>query len=475
MISRLQKTRLNRQRGFTLIELVLVVVVIGVLAAVAMRSGKQVYDEAKTEQAREELNLLARSIAGNPSLTNNGVRADFGYVGDNGALPDSLGALVSNPGGWTTWKGPYVRHDFLQATTDYRIDPWGDAYAYNPAQGTITSTGSGTNITRRVAASRAELLLNTVAGTLLDVDGTPPGDDADSSFALLTYPNGSGGMRTDVCTTDVGGYFSFDSIPIGNHTLQLVYPFGAGTDTVTRTVSVGPGSEVYTETRSPFDLWSSGAVSSGLVAYWPLDEGSGTTAGDASGYGHDGTLTNMDPATDWVAGHIGGALQFDGVDDEVIIPDSDLLDDTPTITIALWAYPMLLDGDPRGPISKRVHYHTEHAWAVFFYGGDHLNVDIETNNNRFATSRVFNVDQWYHLAVVFDGSLSPNQRVSVYVNGALERTAYEASSAIGNKNAPVVLGQLNGNTEGWFDGLIDDVRIYRRALTADEISQLAAM
>jgi hypothetical protein len=292
---------------------------------------------------------------------------------------------------------------------------------------------------------------------------------------LLTFPNGHGGLTTRACTTDVGGYFNFDSIPVGNHTLRVVYRFAGGVDTLLRTVSVNPGSEVYTETRSPYDLWSAGAITNGLVGYWRLDETSGTVAADASGYGHDGTLMNMNPGSDWVPGHIGGALRFDGNDDEIDIPDSDLLDDTPVITVTCWVYPTRLDGDPRGPVSKRVYYTAENSWSMFFYGGNRVNIDVETNNNRFASNRVFTPNQWYHLAFVYDGNLPSNQRVKFYVDGVLDRTAYEASSAISNTNSPMVIGQLNGNEQGFFEGLIDDVRVYRRALDPAEIAQLAAM
>jgi len=57
-----------------------------------------------------------------------------------------------------------------------------------------------------------------------------------------------------------------------------------------------------------------------LVAHWTLDEVTGTTAADSSPSGIDGTLVNMDPAADWVPGNILGALDFDGIDDHVVIP-----------------------------------------------------------------------------------------------------------------------------------------------------------
>jgi len=66
-----------------------------------------------------------------------------------------------------------------------------------------------------------------------------------------------------------------------------------------------------------------------LLAYWKFDEGSGTTAGDSSGNGNDGTLVN---GPTWVSGRHGMALSFDGVDDYVEIPDTELWNSTdPTI------------------------------------------------------------------------------------------------------------------------------------------------
>ncbi len=222
------------------------------------------------------------------------------------------------------------------------------------------------------------------------------------------------------------------------------------------------------------EIYNAGLMIPNLVGHWKLDETSGDTAHDYSGNDNHGVLTNMS-GTEWTTGKIGGALEFDGSNDEVIIADDDVLDDTDQLTMAAWVYAHTLDNLPRGPLSKRVTHSSQYSYSMFFYGSDRLNVDINTQNNRFACPTAFNEGQWYHLVVAFDGNLASSVRTKVYVNGSLFHTAYETSSSIPNLNSPLVIGQLNGNTSGFFDGLIDDVRIYDRTLTSSEIQTLYNM
>ncbi|RME30712.1 MAG: type II secretion system protein, partial [Candidatus Zixiibacteriota bacterium] len=102
--------RLRGQRGYSLIELVVVLIIVGILASVALKSLRTAGVVAKTEQTRHELDKLAWAITGNPERSSGGVRSDYGYIGDVGALPPNLDALVTNPG-YATWKGPYIRDD----------------------------------------------------------------------------------------------------------------------------------------------------------------------------------------------------------------------------------------------------------------------------------------------------------------------------------------------------------------------------
>ena len=70
-----------------------------------------------------------------------------------------------------------------------------------------------------------------------------------------------------------------------------------------------------------------------LVGWWEFEEGGGSTAGDSSGNGNDGTLVN---GPVWTSGIIGGALEFDGTDDRVSVPDDGSLDISGAITVSIW-------------------------------------------------------------------------------------------------------------------------------------------
>jgi len=253
-------SRYRLKTGFTLVELTLVIVIIGILGSIAVQKIAPIADSFKIEETKAGMDRLTIAIIGNPELQNNGVRSDFGYVGDIGSLPANLDFLVTNPG-YATWKGPYIQNRFEQLTDDFKKDAWQTNYTYSGSI-TITSTGSGSTIERRIAGSRDFLLHNQIAGNVYDLDGTPPDDTYnDSILVRLTFPDGAGGTAVRSIITDVGGYFSFDSIPIGNHALNIIYI--PDSDTMKRFVSVSPGSKVYGEYYLASNAWSGGAGGAG--------------------------------------------------------------------------------------------------------------------------------------------------------------------------------------------------------------------
>ncbi len=241
-------TRLSKDRGFTLIELVIVILVLGVMATVAVMKLTPSIETARFEQTKQELDQLVHAIAGRPDVYQDGARSDFGFVGDNGVMPASLDDLVQNPGGWSTWDGPYIESGL--SGNDFKNDAWNKAYVYSDSA--IVSTGSGTSISRIIAA--AGLLSNTVRGIALDANSTAPGALYRDSLRIeLLFPDGSGNLATAAAIPNNDGSFIFAGIPIGNHTLRAIYI--PDSDTLSIPLTIYPSRETRLDIVFPADLW----------------------------------------------------------------------------------------------------------------------------------------------------------------------------------------------------------------------------
>lgn len=281
--------RIRSQSGFTLVEVVMVIIIMAIIAAVAMRSIDKGLETARIEETRNELNQLAEAIAGNPSLYSNGMRTNYGYVGDVGSLPPSLDALVTNPG-YGTWRGPYVRTDFSGYTDDFKKDAWGTLYAYTGSV-SIRSTGGSDTLTRSFAQLTSDLTGNSLAGTITDAAGNPPGDSASKIRVVITYPNGAGSFRDSTLIPNSGGVFTYaNCLPIGNHRLRAIYQSTA--DTVQTFVSVFPKSSMQTSLRFPGAIWAAsggggggGGGGSASISY---------VTGSSSTYGAQNSFVSFD-------------------------------------------------------------------------------------------------------------------------------------------------------------------------------------
>ena len=92
-----------------------------------------------------------------------GSRRRFGYVGDIGAFPPNLQALYQNPGGYSTWVGPYIPPEITQDNVGYRYDEWGTAYNYSGGI-TIASTGGGIASSGSLNIINSSISFNTADG-----------------------------------------------------------------------------------------------------------------------------------------------------------------------------------------------------------------------------------------------------------------------------------------------------------------------
>jgi fibronectin type 3 domain-containing protein len=200
------------------------------------------------------------------------------------------------------------------------------------------------------------------------------------------------------------------------------------------------------------------AVGGGLVAAYSFDAGSGTTVSDGSGNGNNGTLVN---ATWSTSGKYGGALSFNGSNAEVNVPNSSSLQLTSGMTLEAWVDPSSVSSAWRDVIYKgNDNYYLE---GTSQSGGtpDGGGTFGGANGNVFGSSAL-PANTWSYLGLTYDGSA-----LRLYVNGILASTQPQADAIATSTNQLSIGGDsIYGQ---FFAGMIDDVRIYNRAITASEI------
>ena len=222
------------------------------------------------------------------------------------------------------------------------------------------------------------------------------------------------------------------------------------------------------------------APATGVVAQLLFNEGSGTTTSDGSGNSHTGTLTN---GPLWTAGKYGQAINFDGTNDYVNIADHNnfTLDPAVSYTWSAWIRSTNLR-EWSTVFSQTINT------SSYFYFYAHSTADPEggpvtnglsvywwsNNTNRLtvhSTNNVLTAGQWTYVTVTYDAAQAQNNRFSIYVNGA-DVTARNDVSSVGTiatlnpTNIRVASNQPYGE---YFSGAIDEVRYYRRLLSAAEI------
>jgi type II secretory pathway pseudopilin PulG len=198
----------------------------------------------------------------------------------------------------------------------------------------------------------------------------------------------------------------------------------------------------------------------GLVGYWPLDESSGTLTADRSGNGNTGTLMNGPVWQGSASCKVGGCLNFDGGNDYVDVGASPSLL-SQDMTIAAWVKPASIL-QWAGVLSNM------RGWGTGF------SLQVGTDNRIAAmTSGIYvtsiqtpSAGTWYHIVATHSAS----NTVKLYVNGALEKESTKTVSF--DADAKTYIGVFYTSPSLSFYGNIDDVRIYNRVLSADEVQAI---
>ncbi len=287
-------------------------------------------------------------------------------------------------------------------------------------------------------------------------------------------------VRLDPRTVDL----TFTSQPSG---LQLAVGSSSSATPFTRTVIVGsvnsvsaPSPQTLGGASYRFASWSDGGAAthtivapsaaatyaatfdaagpSGLAAAYSTDAGAGTTVADVSGNGNIGTISG---ATWTSTGKYGGALSFDGVNDWVTVADASSLDLTTGMTLEAWVRPTVSTGwrtvilkEQPGQLVYALYAGTDtnRPSGNVFLGGD-----LDTRG-----TAALPANAWSHLAATYDGTT-----LRLFVNGAPVSSRTVTGAMVGSAGALRIGG--NGVWGEWFQGLIDELRVYNRALSVAEI------
>ncbi len=260
----------------------------------------------------------------------------------------------------------------------------------------------------------------------------------------LIYANGWSDAITYVVHAEPAGQVIDQDPPKDG----LVPP--SGDVTIQLTVSSGSGGPVTPSTGC-------------LAAHWKLDETSGTTAADASGNKLNGTLSGG-PTWQTTGGKVGGALQFDGVNDYIDCGNPTALNIQDKITLACWIKLASFTRNwqailAKGDNSYRLTRSSAGNSVYFGLGG--------TSVGGFDGATEVANNEWHHIAGVYDGA-----NATLYIDGTAD-TAVPSTGKISTNSYNLFIGENSQARARYFKGLMDDVRIYSCALTEAEV--VAAM
>jgi Ca2+-binding RTX toxin-like protein len=226
---------------------------------------------------------------------------------------------------------------------------------------------------------------------------------------------------------------------------------------------------------------STGGNPAGLVAAFGFEETTGTVITDSSASPRNGTIANANGTgaapTRVAAGKIGRAMRFDG-GDNVSVTDilNSKLDLTNGMTLEAWVNPSTMNGWESVIYKERGGAGTGLlSYALYAHDGGtntppagYVRTSVGGPDRGISAASRLPLNQWSHIAVTYNTAVG-GSTLAIYVNGALVTTVAGPNQNLLAGNQPLRIGNSNAQISEGFNGMIDEVRVYNRALSAAEI------
>jgi len=196
-----------------------------------------------------------------------------------------------------------------------------------------------------------------------------------------------------------------------------------------------------------------------LIGYWKLDENSGSQTFDSSAGGNTGELQEAV----WADGKFGSALSFNGQDAYVDFGNI-AFELTNSLSISLW-----VNLNNHDEYYQRLFHAGQYAHPFFIrMKGNKINAALRTTSDTrgLLSTTTITTGQWHHVAITYD-----NEQYRLYINGQQESSSI-LSGNLSVQNENVMLGICPNSYVDALDGSLDEIRVYKKALTAEEVQAL---
>ncbi|RJR27996.1 hypothetical protein C4561_00630 [candidate division WWE3 bacterium] len=404
-------------------------------------------------------------------------------------------AVSPNPNALT------VNHLHFDATDDYVYQDWDRDFDFGTEGFTVQGwfqhpssiTGTDTLIARYGTAGW-KVYMNSTGNICFGVDDDSswgpdysvcsPTSYADSTWhhfdavkdtsTITLFIDGSQIAQTGSVT--LGSLSANAKLYIGIDSDGTSNPWDADIDEVSiypyaKTENQVKGDITSTPISQAFGMNIYNQLEQGLVAHWDMDENTGTSVSDSSGNSNNSTTWSGD--TGWATGKYGSSLSFDGTDDGVRVAETastDLGATDDSYTVSAWFNTSAEYTDNGTIVNKNANGPAYPFWLMITNSTERVAFRIYGGNAGYAeSSGAYNDGNWHHAVGVRNTN---TDKVYLYIDGELISTGDDNTTSVASNDDDISIGDDPGISGRSFNGQVDEVRIYNRALSSSEVRDL---